>query len=99
MTKQLKRYQKLTEEEFDNKFTTIKNHFDQNASWNGCGFETYGQEIEFVINQNSKQIWTVVDGYENSCFLLSGYHLVNRIYHILTKESVPENMDYEIELT
>ncbi len=92
------KFVRLSEEDFDKKFTTIKNHFDQNASWNGEAFETYGQELDFVRKQNPDQIWTMVDGSDDTCFLLSGYHLVNRLYHLLTKESVPENIEYEVEL-
>ena len=34
----------ITEEEFDNYFEREKNHIDKNASFDGCMYETYGEE-------------------------------------------------------
>ena len=39
----------LTEEEFLNEFTRQENHFDNNAGFSGCLFETFGEELEYVF--------------------------------------------------
>ena len=38
-------------EKFVNKYKPIKNHIDDNASYDGFMFETYDKELEFVIEK------------------------------------------------
>jgi len=38
----------LTEEQFDEHYKLIQNHIDDNASFDGHMFETFGEELEFV---------------------------------------------------
>lgn len=88
-------HMELSEDEFDRQYPLVRNHMNPNASWafgdeNGCLFETYGEELEFVRSQPANTIWTLVDGdNENPC-LLSGYHLVNRIGYLISTKTVPE---------
>ncbi len=39
----------LTEDQFDEQFDLLTNHIDINASFNGQMFETFGEELEFVL--------------------------------------------------
>lgn len=52
-------------------------------------FETYGEELDYVYSKvnanNARNIWTWVDGDEGS-YLVSGYHLVNRIGFFITEK-------------
>jgi hypothetical protein len=51
----------LTEDEFYEGYTPIKNHFDDNASEDGCMFETYGQELDYVIEMaKENRVVTIV---------------------------------------
>ena len=58
----------------------------------GCMYETYGPEIEYILregNKNSFQnVWTVLhsDGRSNAWFIVAGFHLVNRLGYLITKE-------------
>jgi len=58
----------------------------------GCLYETFGAEVEHVLevgNKNGfKTIWTVLhsDGSSNACFIVPGFHRVNRIGYLITKE-------------
>jgi hypothetical protein len=58
----------------------------------GCLYETFGLEIEHVLNVGNKNefktIWTVIhsDGSSNAWFIVPGYHLVNRIGYLITEE-------------
>lgn len=93
----------LTEEEFDERFTCIPNHLNPNAGWgyggeHGCLFETFGEELEFVRQQDPRTIWTVVDGEDDDLHVLSGYHLVNRIGYLITTKPVPDGADYEVHI-
>ena len=43
----------LTDDEFDHQYPLVPNHINPSASWafgdaDGCLFETYGEEFEFV---------------------------------------------------
>lgn len=88
---------KLTETEFDEKFTLIKNHIDDNASFDGNMFETYGEELEFV-KQMAKQnrVITIIESDEDceedeegfitpNMYYVSGMHHVNRIGYLITE--------------
>jgi|GEM_PF-2890751 len=93
----------LTEDEFDAHYTPISNHLDANASWSydeapGCLFETYGAELEFVRQQAPGTIWTVVDGEDDDMYIVSGYHLVNRIGYLVTREAAPEGTCIEVRI-
>ena len=77
---------KITEDEFYEKFTPIENHLDDNASWDNCMFETYGEEEDFVREQNEQNIWTIVEGDDDTMFIESGFHIVNRMGYLITEE-------------
>ena len=81
----------LTEDEFESKFTMIKNHIDNNASLYGCMFETYGDEVDYIASlANTKTVWTFLEG-EDDCYFVTGMHLVNRIGYFVTKEPYTED--------
>lgn len=53
-------------------------------------FETYGPDIDHVLSlandpNNAKRVWTMIDG-NDGMYLFAGYHLVNRIYYVITVE-------------
>jgi len=90
----------ITEEQFEERFTMLENHFYENpndCSFNGCLFETYGQEREFVnqavLDENKKRhLWTIVEGDDDTkLYYQSGYHIVNRIGFFFTMEPVTED--------
>ena len=99
---------KFTEEQFDKKFKLVKNHLDNNASFNGNMFETYGKEIEYVIKMAKKnRVVTIIecesDAPDNGEFQMcmvytSGYHIVNRIgYLILAKPYTGHEFEVTID--
>ena len=89
----------ITEDDFDRHFTPIKNHLCKNASWNGCLFETFGDEVRYVYDQPDGNVWTWIEcGETEDTYLVSGRHHVNRIGYIVTKEAVHEDAFFEIRL-
>ncbi len=53
----------ITEEEFDNYFKREKNHIDKNASFDGCMYETYGEELAYVFEMSKKnRVVTIIEG-------------------------------------
>lgn len=61
------------------------------CSWNGCMYETYGEEVEHILNVDNKNVWTIIgcddDENGNSIVVISaGYHLVNREGYLITEK-------------
>ena len=91
-----------TEEDFDKRYTydttVISTEFDP-ESQQGM-LETYGDDIKLVLKINKKtplRVWTMVDG-DNGMYLIQGYHLVNRIYYVITNEHAQsEDEEYLID--
>ncbi|NRA87973.1 MAG: hypothetical protein HRU28_11420 [Rhizobiales bacterium] len=81
----------MTVDEWTAKFKPIKNMFEDDAPFEGCMFETYGQELDFVIKQDNNCIWTNVD-VEDGVEISEGYHLVNRLGYFVTE--IPRDNDY-----
>jgi hypothetical protein len=53
----------LTEKEFDEQFVLEKNHIDNNAGFDGCMFETYGEELDYVFKMSKKnRVVTIIEG-------------------------------------
>ena len=76
------------EQELDNwtaKYKPIKNHLDDNASGDGDMFETFGEELAFVLGSDPKCIWTLVNGDNGNLYIVDGYHLVNRVNYFITE--------------
>jgi hypothetical protein len=95
----------LTEEEFDEMFTLVKNKFDFNASFDGCLHETYGLEFELVQEMaRQNRVITIIesDGGDEiddegyvipNMYYVSGIHFVNRIGYLISEEPI----DFEFE--
>ncbi len=87
----------LTEDEFCELYPLLANHLDPNASWDGCLFETFGEELDFVREQNPACVWTLVDDGDGVC-LLSGFHFVNRLGYLISAVPVPDGMHVEVRI-
>ena len=93
----------LTEDEFDDRYTLVPNHINPNASWAygdgpGCLFETYGEELAFVRQQDPSTVWTIVDGDDGDMYVISGLHFVNRIGYLISSAPVPENVTIQVHI-
>ena len=81
----------LTIEEFDEKYVPINNHFANDEAI--FHFETCGEELEFVLEQDNNKIWTIVDGdTTDNLYIVSGYHLVNRVGYVVTEKEWDTDM-------
>lgn len=89
---------KMSYEDFLNEFKPIKNYLDDNASGDGCGFETYGDELEAVKAawaKNPGKVWTVVDAGGTS-YISEGYRHVDRMFYFITNKPAEAGRCYEI---
>lgn len=93
----------LSEDELDERYTFVPNHLNRDAGWAygdgpGCLFETYGEELEFVRRQDPATVWTFVDGDDGDQHVISGFHIVNRIGYLISKEPVPDGTLIEVHI-
>ena len=85
----------LTIDEWAEKYNPVKNHIDENTSFDGCAFETYDEELEFVQSQNPHNIWTLVNAGDES-YIVPGFRWVDRdLYFITKKPYTDENLREE----
>lgn len=87
---------KIKEQSWFDKYKPIKNHLDDNASFDGYMYETYGEEMEFVRSQPLNTIWTLIHGDYDSLFLDNGMHVVNRIGYFITTNPWPDDTVVEV---
>jgi hypothetical protein len=74
------------------------NHIDNNASFDGEMYETYGLEIDFVHEVNTKhpdKVWTVIDC-DDMPVIASGFHFVNRLGYIITENGVNQGQEITV---
>jgi hypothetical protein len=93
----------MTEDDFDTQHPLVTNHLNPNASWafnddRGCLFETYGEELAFVRQQDPRTVWTLLDGDDGDLYVASGYHFVNRIGYLVSTVPVPDETDIQVHI-
>jgi len=71
-------------EEFVNNYMPVRNHLNESASFDGTMFETFGEELEFIQQEDNKRAcWTLVE--ENGkTWIEFGYRVVNRLGYFIT---------------
>lgn len=93
----------ISEDEFDNRYQLLENHINLNASWGygdrpGCLFESFGDELNFVNQQDPQTVWTLIDGDNGDMYLISGLHFINRVGYLLSTSPVPKNTTVQVHL-
>jgi len=84
-------------------FKPITNHLDDNASFQnendeGIMFETFGEELDFVAEQDPRCIWTYHHGEENSTYIANGFNIVNRLGYFITEVPCPKNTEVFVQV-
>lgn len=85
-------------EEWVETYKPISNHIENNASFDGLMFETYGDEVEFVKSQSPENIWMYGDG-DNGSYIWSGWGFVNRLGYFITEVPCPPDTDIQIKVS
>ena len=85
-------------DEWFDKYKPIQNHLDENASFDGCMFETYGDEVDFVRSQDPATIWMYGDGDDGEGHIWSGWGFVNRIGYFITEVPCPADTEIQVNL-
>jgi len=77
------------------RYQPVKNLIDTNASYDGMMFETFGEELAHVKEQDVHNVWTLIEE-DDKRFLLNGWHFVNRLGYFVTKK--PWRVGDELEV-
>lgn len=85
----------MTFEEWADKYRPMKNHINGNASMDGCMFETYSPELDYVRSRRESLVWTWVEDDDGHDMIVPGYHLVNRIGYLIATRPNEEAADFE----
>ncbi len=93
----------ISEDQFASQYKPIANHLNPNASFDwgdgfGTLFETYGEELAFVFQQDSLNVWTIVDGDDGDLYVISGLHFVNRLGYVISRVPVAEQLAIQVRL-
>ena len=93
----------ISEDAFNALFPLLANHLSPNASWThgdspGCLFATGGDELEFVRQQDARTVWTLVDGDDGDQYVLSGFHIVNRVGYLISTVPVTPDTDVQVQI-
>ena len=89
----------ITEDNFDEVFKPQQNHLDDNASFNGWMYETYGEELDYVFNlaKTTKKVWTIIEGDNDTMYYVTGFHYVNRLGFIVCEVEYTEEMEIKLD--
>jgi len=89
----------ITEENFDEVFKPQTNHLDDNASFNGCMYETYDEELDYVFNlaKTTKKVWTIIEGDNDTMYYVTGFHYVNRIGFLVCEVEYTEELEIKLD--
>lgn len=90
----------LSWEQFESEFKPLKNTGDSNASLDGCMFETFDKDLEYVTNRNKEApgtVWTFMDDGSDGTFIGDGMHYVNRLGYVVTELPAIEGIQYVVD--
>ena len=71
----------MTNEHWEKIYLPMTNHLTNE----GLSYETYGDELDYVTQQDERHVWTELDG-DNGVYIVSGMHYVNRIQYYITNK-------------
>ena len=83
-------------EQWFDTYRPIPNPLDANASMDGCMFETFGPEVEFVRKADDHNVWTLLDC-GGTAIVASGYHFVNRIGYFITQNPFTDDLEVSMD--
>ena len=86
-------------DEWCDTYKPIQNPYDDNASFDGAMFETYGAEVEFVKSQSPDKIWMYGDGDDGGSYIWSGWGFVNRLGYFITEVPCPADTTIQIRVS
>ena len=95
-------FRTIDEDRFIERFGPQPNHFEPNSGFDlgqgSCLFASTGEEYRYVLAQDRRTVWTLVEGDEGQMTIESGMHFVNRLGYIMTAKPVEDHVTYSVTL-
>lgn len=90
-------------EQFEKEYSLVKNHLITDGPYNGCMFETFGKEVDYIVslanNPKSKQnVWTLLECDNEEQYIVPGYSLINRLGYFISKKSWALEEEFILEV-
>lgn len=86
-------------------FSPITNTTTPYAPFDGCMYETYGDDLAVVTkraaNINAKahlKVWTLVEDDDGEPVIVNGYHRVNRVGYFITVVPASKGCEYLVTM-
>lgn len=91
----------LDEEALIQRFPFQPNHLNSNAPFDygqgGTMYETYGEELAYVMAQPHDRVWTLLDT-DGHLFVVSGARFVNRLGYFISTVATDEALSFCVDL-
>jgi hypothetical protein len=89
----------MTYEEWFDTYKPILNKVTNYPSDTQYAFETFGDEVDFVLTHDEKFVWTEVDG-DEGVYIINGFHYVNRIQYYICEvpSALPTYQEVVVQL-
>lgn len=77
----------MTFEDWKKTYRPIKNHLRESAPYDGCMFETFGEEKDYIFKvacgprYDTRRVWTLFD----DDTIANGYWRINRLGYFVTE--------------
>lgn len=77
---------KITYDEFFERYKPTKNHLEIDRGWDGCLYETFGEELKYIIEtqHNSHVVWTMIED-DDKFITIPGFWRINRMGYFVTQ--------------
>lgn len=89
----------MSYEDWVYKYKPIRNPFNEKQTGEDEDFQIHWHTLEendlLDDNKGENRIWTMVEGERDSIWLMSGYHRVNRLHHLITE--IPYEKEFQLE--
>jgi len=77
-------------------YRPVSNALAKSAPFDGLMFETFGPELAHVRDIPADRVWTLVGGDDDTLYVLSGFHFVNRLGYFIAEQPRQAHVDIEV---
>jgi len=77
----------MTYDDWLETYQPVPNPLTDSAPFDGLMFETFGPELAHIRDTPADRVWTLVEGDEDTLYVLSGFHFVNRLGYFIAEQA------------
>lgn len=91
-----KQFIMLTDKQFE-RLKFKRNTHREYASFDGCMFETFGNEYQEVLDTDADLVCTIIQGDDGGLYVTNGFRFVNRLGYLILDQP-PLDHEWEAEV-